>query len=169
MQLLNCGRLTVILISLGLILVFGVMTSVSQETVKLKGKIYLFATKSETMKIDDTEGHVFLMTESKGVDVGSGMVIHIKQFLDLVKGNGPIQGYSTNYYPDGSKMFFKGQGKLTTSLSPEGRPIMTTEATRSVIKGTGKWEGFQGSETLKYKAIAEGIGVMDWEGEYTKK
>ena len=157
------------LISLGLIFAFGVMTSIAQEKMKRSDKRYWFTIKTEVMKIDDTEGHVILIQEQRGVDVGSGMVIHIKQSFDLVKGNGPFQGYSTNYYPDGSKMFFMGQGKLTTILSPEGKPIVTSEGTRSVIKGTGKWEGFQGSETLKYKAIAEGIGVLDWEGEYTKK
>jgi hypothetical protein len=169
MKLLKYKRLMVILISLGLIFAFGVMTSVAQETVKVKGKIYMFATKSETIKVDDTEGHVIVIGESKGVDVGSGMLIHVKNFMDLVKGNGTMLGYSTNYYPDGSKMFFKGQGKATTTLSPEGKPIFTIDVARSIIKGPGKWEGFQGGETLKYKAIAEGIGVMDWESEYTKK
>ena len=169
MKLLNYRRLMVILISLGLIFAFGVMTSAAQETVKLKSKNYTFTIKQEVMKVDDTEGHVIVIAELKGIDVASSMVSHIKAFLELVKGTGTVQAYVTEYYPDGSKMFIKNQGKNTTTLSPEGKPIMTGEGTGSLIKGTGKWEGFQGGETWKYKGIAEGIGVIDVEGEYTKK
>jgi hypothetical protein len=43
------------------------------------------------------------------------------------------------------------------------------EGTWSHIKGTGKWEGFQGGGTWKLRMIGEGISVMDWEGELTKK
>jgi hypothetical protein len=89
--------------------------------------------------------------------------------LDLVKGNGTDLGYVTECYPDGSKMFIKAQGKITTTLSPEGKRIVTGEGTDSLIKGTGKWEGFQGGGTWKLKVIAEGIAVIDVEGEYTKK
>jgi hypothetical protein len=40
----------------------------------------------------------------------------------------------------------------------------------SMIKGTGKWEGFQGGGTYKkYQVIPEGIVVMEWEGEFIKK
>jgi hypothetical protein len=104
MKLLKYKRLMVILISLGLIFAFGVMTSVAQKTVKLKFKNYSFTSKVQEMKIDDTEGHVILINELKGVDVASGMVSHVKSFLDMVKGNGTVQGYTTNHYPDGSKM-----------------------------------------------------------------
>jgi hypothetical protein len=107
--------------------------------------------------------------ESKGVDVSSGMLSHVKQFVDMVKGNGTFQGYTITTFPDGSKWFLKAQGKITTIPSPEGKPIITSEGTSSLIKGTGKWEGFQGGSTIKVKGIAEGISVLDWEGEYTKK
>jgi hypothetical protein len=169
MKLLECRRLTGVFISLALIFAFGVMTSFAQETVNLKTKNYTFTIKSEVMKVDDTEGHVIIISELKGIDVASGMVSHIKAFLDLVKGNGTVQAYVTEYYPDGSKMFIKTQGKNTTTLSPEGKPMMAGEGTGSLIKGTGKWEGFQGSQTWKLKGIAEGIVLIEVEGEYTKR
>lgn len=65
--------------------------------------------------------------------------------------------------------FFKIQGTTTTTLSPEGNPISTSQGTASLIKGTGKWEGFQGGGTFKSKGIGEGISIMDWEYEFTKK
>jgi len=169
MKPLKYKRLMVILISLGLIFAFGVMTSVAQETVKLKTKNYTFTIKAEVMKVDDTEGHVIVINELKGIDVASGIVSHLKGFVDLVKGNGTVLAYVINTFPDGSKMFIKSQGKMTTIPSPEGKPIMTGEGTGSLIKGTGKWEGFQGGGTWKLKGIAEGIALIDVEDEYTKK
>jgi hypothetical protein len=170
MKLLKSRRLTLILISFVLIFAFGIMTSVAQEKVKIKAKRYYFATKTEVMKIDDTEGHIIEIGESKGVDVGSGDVSFSRSSFDLVKGNGTMQGYTTTMEPDGVNVrFTKAQGKVTTTLSPAGKPIMTMEGTVSLIKGTGKWEGFQGGGTWKLKVIGEGISVMDWESEYTKK
>ena len=79
-------------------------------------------------------------------------------------------GYSATRSPDGGNArFFKVQGKITTTLSPEGNPIVTGEGTGSLIKGTGKYEGFQGSGTFKLHSIAEGISVMDYEYDLTKK
>ncbi len=168
MNQLKYKRLTVILISLGLIFVFGVMTSVAQEKVKIKDKRYWFNIKTEVMKVDDTEGHIISISETKGIDVGTGGISISKSFSDLVKGNGTHWGYSTTKGPDGTT-FNKSEGKVTTILSPEGKPIITFEGTWSTIKGTGKWEGFTGGGTYKLKVIGEGISVMDWEGELTKK
>jgi len=170
MKLLKYRRLVVILMSLPLIFAFGVMISVAQEKIKLKDRRYWFATKMEVMKVDDTEGHIIQIMEQKGVDVGSGDVSFNRSVSDLVKGNGTLQGYSTTRGPDGSNArFFKVQGTVTTTLSPEGNPIITVEGTGSLIRGTGKYEGFQGGGTFKVKVIPEGIAVMDWEYELTKK
>ncbi len=125
--------------------------------------------KTEVMKIDDTEGHIIMITESKGVDVNLGTVAVSRSIWDLVKGNGTVQGYTTNTDTDGHINYSKQQGKVTTTLSPAGKPIMTVEGTFSLIKGTGKWEGFQGGGPWKLKTIGEGISVMDWQGEFIKK
>lgn len=154
MKLLKSRRLMLILISFALIFAFGVMTSVAQEKVKLKDKRYSFTIKTEVIKIDDIEGHIIQIVELKGVDVGTGDVSFNRMFLDLVKGNGTLQGYTTTRGPDGSNArFFKIQGTGTTTLSPEGKPIMTSEGTGTLIKGTGKYEGFQGGGTFKSKGI----------------
>jgi hypothetical protein len=168
MKLLKSRRLMLILISFALIFAFGVMTSVAQEKVKVKDKRYWFTTKLEVINIDDTEGHIIQIMEQKGVDVGSGAIAFSRSFADLVKGNGTFQAYATVMIPDGAS-FSKAEGKITTTLSPAGKPITTAEGTFSMIKGTGIFEGQQGSGTWKSKGIAEGIVVMDWEGEFTKK
>jgi hypothetical protein len=161
--------LVVILISLLLIMVFGVMTSIAQEKIKRSDKKYWFTTKVETMKVDDTEGHIIQISEAKGVDVGSGAISVSKLTSDLVQGNGTVQGYVTTRYPDGDFSFSKLQGKVVTTLSPQGKPVTTGEGTLSSIKGTGQWEGLQGEATWKMKVIGEGISVGDWEGEWVRK
>jgi hypothetical protein len=169
MQPLKYKRLMLILCSPPLIFALGVMTSVAQEKVILKDKVYIFGTKMQVMNVADTEVHIIAISESKGVHVGSGALANVWGFLDLVKGNGTLVDHALDSYPDGSKIFLDGQGKITTTLSPEVKPITTGEGTMSMVKGTGKWEGFQGSGIWKSKAIAEGIGVMEWEGEFIKK
>lgn len=168
MKLLNYKRSMLIPITLSLIFAFGVVTSVAQEKVKIKDKRYYFTIKAEVMKVDDIEGHTIQIGESKGIDVGSGAITISKGIFDLVKGNGPHWSYSITRDPDGTT-FTKAEGKLTTTLSPEGKPIMTAEGTWSMTKGTGKWEGFQGGGTWKLKVIGEGVSILDWEGELTKK
>lgn len=185
MKLLKYRRSMLILISLSLIFALGLMTSAAQEKqirdflqknvpsaaqeqIKLKDKRYWVPIKSEIIKVDDIEGHIIQSGESKGIDVGSGAISISKGVFDLVKGNGTHWSYTTTKAPDGT-IFTKAQGKVTTTLSPEGKPITTAEGTWSYVKGTGKYEGLQGSGTWKLKMVGEGISLMDWEGELTKK
>jgi len=56
--------------------------------------------------------------------------------------------------------------KFETTLSPEGKPVTTFEASWTFIKGTGKYENIQGSGSLKGKYISRTIAIVDWEGEY---
>ncbi len=83
-----------ILISFALIFAFGVMTSVAQEKVKIKDKRYWVTIKSEVMKVDDIEGHIISIGETKGIDVGSGAITISKGGFDAVKGNGTHWSYS---------------------------------------------------------------------------
>jgi hypothetical protein len=65
----------------------------------------------------------------------------------------------------------ESEGKIAAILSPTSKPIITREGTFSATKGTGKFEGAQGSGTCtrRAKVIGDGVSVMDWEGEFTKK
>ena len=187
MQLLKSRRLMLIFISFALIFVFGVMTSVAQEKqireflqksvqpsgaqekIKLKDQRFWVTTKMEILKTGDTEGHIVQMSEAKGVDVGTSTVAISVGFWDLVKGNGTHDSYVTNTDTDGDVWYCKTQGKVTTTLSPAGKPVTTIYGTFSLIRGTGKWEGFHGGGSWNLKMMGPGISVMDWEGEFTKK
>lgn len=170
MELNKYKRTMIMLISLSLILAFGVMTSVAEEKIKRSDKRYGVTTKVEMIKVDDTEGHIIQIAESTGFDVSTGAVAVSRNLYDLIKGNGIVQGYTTMRDPDGGNVrYTKAVGKVTTTITPSGKPITTMEGTYSLVKGTGTWEGFQGGGTWKGKILGGGVYIMDWEGEFTKK
>ncbi len=166
MQMLNTKRLMLLLISLAAILALGVETSLAQEKTKISGKRYGVTMKTEVIQVDDTEGHVLLLTESRGVDVVMDGRFISRGFSDYVKGNGIHRGYSKTIDPEGDVAFATYEGKTTTTLSPEGKPITTIEGTFSFTRGTGKWENVHGGGNYKGKVIGEEIYTYDWEGEY---
>jgi hypothetical protein len=166
MQLLKSKRLMLLLITLAAIFAFSITTSLAQEKVKTKRKDYGVMVKYETIKVDDIEGHALNSYESRGVGSAEEGTFSSKGQSDLTKGNGTHQGYYKNTDKDGNVFFSKWQGKVSTTQSPEGKPIMKWEGTFSYVKGTGKWENIQGGGTYKGGFIARGIYVNYVEGEY---
>ena len=165
------SKLLLILITLAFIFAFSVTTSTAQEKVKINSKYTGVFTKMERMKIDDTEGHTLNSYEAKGAGMGSagGFTFSNQGVSDLVKGNGTHSGYYKATDKDGHVYFVKWQGKVTTTKSPEGRPIMKFGGTWSFTRGTGKWENVQGGGTYKGWFIGQGIYTFITEGEYTIK
>ena len=155
-------------ITLASILVFGVTTSLAQEKVKTKRTDYGVVVKYETFKVDDAEGHALNLYENRGAGVGSvgESTFVAKGTSDLIKGNGTHKGYYKNTDKDGNAFFTRWQGKVSTTKSPEGKPIMTWEGTWSYVKGTGKWKNVEGGGTYKGGFIARGVYVNYIEGEY---
>jgi len=171
MQILKSKRLMLLLIVLVSILAFVVTTSLAQEKVKIKAKYYGVFTKFEQLKPDDTEGHTMSLYEAKGA--GSGLTGEVtllsRGMSDLVKGNGSHHGYTKLIDKDGHSLFSKWQGEVTTTKTPEGKPMMKFGGTWSIAKGTGKYENAQGGGTYKGGFIASGTSVNYVEGEYVIK
>ena len=165
------SKLLLILTALVFILAFSVTTSTAQEKVKFTSKTYGVFTKYEQIKPDDTEGHTMTAYESKGVGLGSvGDVTFVSQGMsDLIKGNGTHHGYYKGTDKDGHVYFSKWQGNVTTTMSPEGRPLVKYAGTWSYTGGTGKWENVEGGGTYKGQFIGPGIYFNMIEGEYSIK
>jgi hypothetical protein len=166
MQMLKSKKLTLLLISLASIFIFGLTGSLAQEKTKIEGKIFLVNIKYEVIKLDDVEGHVLVEHGWKGVDVVSGSQVFMSGHSDYVKGNGPHRSYSKMVDPDGDVSFNKAEGRTTTTLSPEGKPVTTIKGTFSFIRGTGKYENIHGGGKYKGKVIGPGMLTYEWEGEY---
>ena len=166
MQLLKSKRLMFLFIALVSVLAFSITTSLAQEKVKVKRKAFGVLIKSERFKVDDTEGHYMTVSEWKGVTSDGEFTRYATSTGDLIKGNGPFNGYMKNVDKAGDTYITKYQGMLTTTKSPEGKPIATIKGTYSYIKGTGKFENIQGGGTYKGRFIGKGIISVDVEGEY---
>ena len=166
MQMLKFKRLTLLLFSLILILIFGLTSSLAQEKTKIAGKVFLVNIKYEVIKLDDVEGHVLVEHGWKGVDAAAGSLVFMSGHSDYIKGTGIHRGYSKNVYQEGDILFAKFEGKTTTTLSPAGKPVTAIEGKVYFIKGVGKFENIQGNGTYKGKVIGPGILSYQFEGEY---
>jgi hypothetical protein len=164
--------LMILFISLILIFASGVMMSIAQEKTQIAGKFTATYLKQETIEVGDTEGHIVYLEQTEGTNESTGehtimdgaRVVNVS-FSDLVKGNGPHQGY-IKFAQNDDTYFAKWEGTVTTTLSAEGTPIITFEGTYFYIKGTGQFENIQGSGTYKGKFISETTYIAEWEGEY---
>ena len=169
MQIFKSKRSMLILVTLASIIAFGVTTALAQEKVKVKRKAFGIKVKSEKFQIDDTEGHFLVLSEFKGVTADGEFTRYQTSTGDLIKGNGPINGYAKYVDKVGNTYISKYQAVLSTTKSPEGKPISTFKGTYSYINGTGKFENIEGGGTFKGRFIGKGIYTMDAEGEYVIK
>jgi hypothetical protein len=141
--------------------------SLAQET--MGDKRVNTATKVEVVRVDDVEGHVLLLIESKGYDLGSGNVVINKAVADLVKGNGRHWGYVKTLYKDGDISHSRFEGEVMTRPGSDGKPQTRAEGTWSMISGTGKWENRTARGTYKSTNVAEGMNFVEWEGAWESK
>jgi hypothetical protein len=156
------------LILLGLIVAVGVTASDAQDKGKLGDKGITMTLKQEVVKLDDTEGHVLALFESKRYDLDSGSVSINNGVSDVIKGNGVVRGYFKFIEKDGDILLGKFDGKVTTTTSG-GKPVTTGEGTWSSSRGTGKWQNRQATGTYKSKVAGEGVSVTEWEGSWEVK
>ena len=169
MQILKSKKLLLLLIRIVAIFTLAVTTSLAQEKTKISGKRYGVSSSSGTVKVDDTEGHIISVGESKGFDVATGAQFYNESFNDLVKGTGTHRGYGKAVYPDGDVSRYTFEGKINTTHLSMGKPVTTFEGTFSITGGTGKYENAKGGGTYIGQFIGEGIFTYDWEGELVLK
>ncbi len=175
MEKTSFRHLTALFIGLALLLAVAPTSSNAQEMTKVAGKINLTYTHQDSIVVGDTEGHVLSFDMSEGTNVSiaddefmEGAQVTIYAFSDLVAGNGPHEGYA-KFAKNGDTTFAKWQGKVTTTLSAENTPVTTFEGTSTWIKGTGKFENIQGTNTYKGGFISKTEYEVEWAGEYTIK
>jgi hypothetical protein len=147
-------------------------TSTAQEKIKISGKGIYAYTMRPMVEFDDVEGHAIFVSKWEGMNWSKGehkfmdqAEVHFISYGDYIKGNGPFWGY-IKMSQGGDVIYSKFKGKTTTTLSPEGKPITIFEGTINFVRGTGQYEGIQGSGTFKNKMISSTIQMSEWEGEY---
>ena len=146
---------------------------IAQQMTKISGKMTCAYTDRQAYESGYTEGHSLSLAESDGINISTGTNVFMDgaqvvnfSFADLVKGNGPHQGYVKLLKKD-DVVISKWQGKIITTMSDEGTPLTTFDGTYSYVKGLGKFKNIQGKGTFRGKFISKMIYTVEWEGEYS--
>jgi hypothetical protein len=135
----------------------------------VSGKRYNIETDRKMTKIDDVDGHYLAIIESKGVNLKSGVQMFSTIISDTIKGNGTFFGYYKGVMADGGIYYGKSEGKMTTVLSPSGKPISTSEGTWTVTDFQMAGKNYVGDGTFSSKVIGPGVSSMRYKGELRLK
>ena len=172
MRILTSKRLTVPFIGIALIFGLCVSSLMAQQKFKIAGKITAAYTVREVVEVGDTEGHSLYLLKNEGFNESTGEHKFMDGaevvwfgIADYIQGNGSHTVYTKMSLND-NVVYSKAEGKTTTILSPEGKPVTTFEGSFNFTKGTGKYKNIQGSGTYKGKLVSSVIIVNEWEGEY---
>jgi hypothetical protein len=137
----------------------GSATQAGAQTYTVKCRQTGHFPKMHIIDVGDVPGHILCVGESAGVsscDDGSVATISGKFTTDLTQGSGISQGYRLSTYEDGSTLWEKYQNIVTPG--PDGK-TSKYETTSEFIKGTGRFEGIQGSGTSTGKRLAPQPGA----------
>lgn len=166
---------TLIKLAICFVLVYSVVSldAIAQQMTIISGKMTCAYSDRKAFESGYTEGHSISLAESEGINISAGANVFMDgaqvvnfSFADLVKGNGPHQGYVKLLKKD-DVAISKWQGEITTTMSVEGTPLTTFDGTFSYVKGLGKFNNIQGKGTFRGKFISQNIYTVEWEGEYS--
>jgi len=139
------------------------------KKLQVSGKRYNIETSRKMTKIDDVDGHYVAISESKGVDCKTGVQTFTTAISDTIKGNGTFFGYFKGVMADGGTYFGKSEGKITTVLSPSGKPVTSGEGTWIVTDFKMAGKNYVGEGTFRNRVIGPGVSSMQYKGEFTLK
>ena len=179
MKRIKCRRSIRILISLALIFALGVMTSIAQEKQirdflksnvmpsgaqatagTLNFKSFNHVTKHEVVPIADAVGHVIGVSVREGAAIfENGELAWMKATLliDVIKGAGTLESYTTYTFLDGSTVTTHNKG--TIQATPQGASL-EAKISGDVIHGTGRFQGIKGTITTATKMLPPEKGEL---------
>lgn len=156
-----------------LILIFAVGSCIAQEGTEVAGQITATFTDQKNIEIGDVEGHVFTFATSEGTNASAGKNIFMDgaQVVnystgDLIKGNGPQNGY-LKITKASDTVFVKWEHKTATTLDKNGMPVTTFIGTFTFIGGTGQFANIKGGGNFKGAFVSKTEYTVDWEGRYS--
>ncbi len=132
--------------------VLASVTHAGAET--LKGRDISTATKTETISVNDEEGHFLAVQLFEGLAVfenGEIAKTRSHSIIDGIRGKG-IQstGYIIWTFEDGSTVITRVQ----RSMVPDQSGKVSAKVTSDIIKGTGRFEGIKGT------GVATGVKIF---------
>ena len=161
------SKVVIVLLLFSVLFLFVSSATLNAKT-NISGKMTGKVTKLEKAEVGDAEGHVMQLSTSQGTNAGDimgGAQFENYTISDTEKGNGMHHGYSI-FTLNGDKWISKFEGKVTTTMSEDGKPNTTFEGTFTFIKGEGKYKNIRGGGTYKGKYLSETEWENEWEGTY---
>ena len=143
-----------ILGGIGILLIAALLlvpvTPAVAKTEKVKGSNVSQITQMHVFKVDDVDGHVIAIYERRGLGFFDGEVATYlnRAMLDSTKGKGNVEGYVIYTFEDGSTTVSRFQG----TLEPREGKKFTGKGTYSYIRGSGRFEGIEGSGSWTAKS-----------------
>jgi len=136
----------------------GFVPQATAETLNFKS--FNHVTKQEIVPIADAVGHVIGVLVREGTAIfENGELAWMKATLliDIVKGAGALESYTTYSFLDGSTITTHNKG--TIQATPQGA---SSEASISgdVIHGTGRFQGIKGTITTTTKMLPPEKGEL---------
>jgi hypothetical protein len=142
-----------------------------RERLQISGVFSLKVGQQQSLPVATPADPVLLLTQSSGTNRSTGKAAYMdgaqvinREIADLRQGNGPHQGYTTEIL--GADTTVTGwQGKVTTTLGPDQRPVTRFEGSWSKVKGTGQYEGVTGAGSYKGRMTSPTEYTVEWSGE----
>ncbi len=153
------------LMVLALLLSATTIGAQTKTTVRYKEVHYEVSSDGSALG-DPAEGHFLGVWVRKGLTIfETGEVAAYSAFgyIDITKGNGMISGHDETIFADGSSWSTKFEGQF--SIGPKGLWVIPHKG--EFIKGTGRFEGIQGTLTYTSKQINSAkdfAGLAETEG-----
>ena len=145
------ARLWFAILAVAILVGFTALSQAGAETAKGRYVYHFF--KVERIEVGDVPGHLIGVADGRGLvssDTGEVATQLTKLLFDYTNGSGPFQAYNLITYEDGSTKISKVQGRTTAQASG----VSTFEGTYTFIKGTGRFEGIQGTGSFTGKRTA---------------
>jgi hypothetical protein len=146
-------------------------TNPTGERLQISGVFTMKVVQQQALQVATPGDPVLLLTQASGSNRSTGKSAYMggaevisREIADLTQGNGPHQGYITEILGADTTVT-RWQGKVTTTLGPDQRPITRFEGTWSKLKGTGQYEGVTGAGSYRGRMTSPTDYTVEWSGE----
>jgi hypothetical protein len=163
------GLIFISIVVAGLILTSATLADAETRKWKINNHI----TKMKAIPIPNSPGRAIGFFERQGevqYEDGETATQLLRCTFDMVRGQGPYQGYAQIKFKDGSSFLVRIKGEM---IMPKTGKLPISKGTGKYIAGTGRFKGIQGNLSFKAKVLkpyageSKGDALVEATGTYT--